>query len=225
MMSEQKENILRMSKKLDAHVEHVRRLERRIHDLRDRLAKYEDAEGRPVVSADLPDTIALAWQGRVDGTNEGFRVNGMLAVPAEEGVTYVTREQAIEFFGLNSSPVSTGGLDGRADPIVGVLKTCLAEGVQPTFSGGDLKHLIKLLEDCSALSAPSYDEQIRVPDGEPDWPEYHHSGMGCGLEDRGITDRYEAMQHGWDDAFERCVIAFNDWLAATPSAASQEQGE
>jgi hypothetical protein len=47
MMSDQKENIVRMRKKLDAHVEHVRRLERRIHDLRDRLAKYEDAEGRP----------------------------------------------------------------------------------------------------------------------------------------------------------------------------------
>lgn len=32
------------------------------------------------------------------------------------------------------------------DPIIDVLKSCLAEGVQPTFSGGDLKHLIALLE-------------------------------------------------------------------------------
>jgi len=46
-MSEQKENIVGMRKKLDAHVDHVRKLERRIHDLRARLAKYEDAEGRP----------------------------------------------------------------------------------------------------------------------------------------------------------------------------------
>lgn len=77
----------------------------------------------------------------------------------------------------------------------------------------------------ACLSAPSHGEQVReVPEGEPDWPDYHHNGMGCGLEDRGITDRYEAMQHGWDDAFERCVIAFNDWLAAAPSAGSQEQG-
>ena len=34
-------------------------------------------------------------------------------------------------------------------------------------------------------------------------PDYHESGMGCGLEDRGITDRYEAMRHGWDEAMER----------------------
>lgn len=32
--------------------------------------------------------------------------------------------------------------------------------------------------------------------------EYSHEGMGCGLEDRGITDRYEAMQYGWDEAIE-----------------------
>lgn len=34
-------------------------------------------------------------------------------------------------------------------------------------------------------------------------PDYHAEGMGCGLEDRGITDRYEAMRHGWDEAMER----------------------
>jgi len=34
-------------------------------------------------------------------------------------------------------------------------------------------------------------------------PEYHDCGMGCGLEDRGITDRYEAMYHGWESAMSR----------------------
>ncbi|WOR27078.1 hypothetical protein R2X23_10545 [Citrobacter braakii] len=34
-------------------------------------------------------------------------------------------------------------------------------------------------------------------------PQYHDEGMGCGLEDRGITDRYEAMRYGWDEAMER----------------------
>lgn len=34
-------------------------------------------------------------------------------------------------------------------------------------------------------------------------PKYHGGGMGCGLEDRGITDRYDAMQHGWECAMER----------------------
>lgn len=37
-------------------------------------------------------------------------------------------------------------------------------------------------------------------DGEPT---YHITGMGCGLEDRNITDRYDAMQHGWECAMER----------------------
>lgn len=43
-------------------------------------------------------------------------------------------------------------------------------------------------------------EALNCLDGEP---EYHHQGMGCGLEDRNITDRYEAMQYGWDQAMER----------------------
>jgi hypothetical protein len=34
-------------------------------------------------------------------------------------------------------------------------------------------------------------------------PEYHDEGMGCGLEDRGITDRYEAMSYGWEKAMDR----------------------
>lgn len=37
-------------------------------------------------------------------------------------------------------------------------------------------------------------------DGKPD---YHDEGMGCGLEDRNINDRYEAMAFGWEEAMER----------------------
>lgn len=47
--------------------------------------------------------ITLNWQGRVDGTVEGFEINGMLCIPDEEGVTYITREQAAEFFGFTLS--------------------------------------------------------------------------------------------------------------------------
>lgn len=46
------------------------------------------------------------------------------------------------------------------------------------------------------------------PSAEPvafDWPEYHEQGMGCGLEDRCITDRYEAMRHGWECAMDRAA--------------------
>lgn len=41
-------------------------------------------------------------------------------------------------------------------------------------------------------------------------PEYHVQGMGCGLEDRNITDRYEAMEHGWAKAIERIEEHFGD---------------
>ncbi|HDU5733488.1 TPA: hypothetical protein RFV79_001275 [Klebsiella pneumoniae] len=34
-------------------------------------------------------------------------------------------------------------------------------------------------------------------------PQYHAEGMGCGLEDLGITDRYDACRYGWDEAMER----------------------
>ncbi|MEG3494896.1 hypothetical protein V2U99_22480 [Klebsiella variicola] len=30
--------------------------------------------------------------------------------------------------------------------------------------------------------------------------------MGCGLEDRGITDRYDACRYGWDEAMERIYV-------------------
>lgn len=43
-------------------------------------------------------------------------------------------------------------------------------------------------------------EVISALDGEP---EYHDQGMGCGLEDRNITDRYQAMEFGWEQAMER----------------------
>ena len=33
--------------------------------------------------------------------------------------------------------------------------------------------------------------------------EYNDQGMGCGIEDRGITDQYEAMSFGWDSAKDR----------------------
>jgi hypothetical protein len=47
-----------------------------------------------------------------------------------------------------------------------------------------------------------------------DWPEFHAEGMGCGLEDRGITDRYEAMRYGWDEAIDAVFQRMN--AALTP---------
>jgi hypothetical protein len=48
-----------------------------------------------------------------------------------------------------------------------------------------------------------------------DWPNYNSAAMGCGLEDRGITDRYEAMYHGWECAIE-CVSELGLYAAPLP---------
>lgn len=63
-------------------------------------------------------------------------------------------------------------------------------------------------------------ENICCRDNEP---EYHDCGMGCGLEDRGITDRYAAMAHGWESAMERVyeeVIPFIEDLPETPATSA-----
>lgn len=41
---------------------------------------------------------------------------------------------------------------------------------------------------------------------------YNGHAMGCGLEDRDITDRYEAMAYGWERAMERAAEAIPDDL-------------
>lgn len=50
----------------------------------------------------------------------------------------------------------------------------------------------------TALAEPAEQEAVEI-----EMPEYHSHGMGCGLEDRGITDRYEAMEYGWYEAIDR----------------------
>lgn len=52
-------------------------------------------------------------------------------------------------------------------------------------------------ENAALKSAISY---VCATDNQPD---YQYDGMGCGIEDRGIVDRYEAARYGWDEAMER----------------------
>ena len=37
---------------------------------------------------------------------------------------------------------------------------------------------------------------------EMEYVQFNHHAEGCGLEDRNIQDRYEAMEHGWERCFE-----------------------
>lgn len=66
-----------------------------------------------------------------------------------------------------------------------------------------------------------FEEGLDVTFSEPD---YHKVGMGCGLEDRGITDRYEAMEHGFQEAVERCERKHPDLIEIDPETIGQLTG-
>ena len=55
-----------------------------------------------------------------------------------------------------------------------------------------------------------------------DWPDYHYEAMGCGLEDIGIKDKYDAMRYGWDQAIERCAERIPEKLFEFPPDAQAE---
>lgn len=57
-----------------------------------------------------------------------------------------------------------------------------------------------------------------------DSPEYEPVGMGCGLEDKGITDRYEAMEHGWECAVEKCFEGSPAFTEIIPETIGQFTG-
>ncbi|WP_374503033.1 hypothetical protein [Zoogloea sp.] len=86
----------------------------------------------------------------------------------------------------------------------------------PTEIVGDLRtQCDELIAERDALSAKLAELEGQEP-VEIDWPEYHHEGMGCGLEDRDITDRYEAMRHGWDCALDRVAEVMPDKIYIRP---------
>ena len=58
-----------------------------------------------------------------------------------------------------------------------------------------------------------------ITDALKDEPEYHEQGMGCGLEDRNITDRYEAMSYGWSAAMDRVYDEQINYAIETATAA------
>jgi len=63
------------------------------------------------------------------------------------------------------------------------------------------------LSSDDAAPRPAAPVELKEPGTRPavfyDWPEFHASFMSCGLEDRGITDKYEAMLYGWNEAIDQ----------------------
>lgn len=83
------------------------------------------------------------------------------------------------------------------------------ELIQSLESAGELsireQKFLKLAKAYQQLAAENVEmkqiiDSVTNLDNEP---QYHAEGMGCGLEDRGITDRYDACRYGWDEAMER----------------------
>ncbi|HFE4487117.1 TPA: hypothetical protein ACF23Z_005550 [Klebsiella pneumoniae] len=83
------------------------------------------------------------------------------------------------------------------------------ELIQSLDSAGELsireQKFLKLAKAYQQLAAENVEmkqiiDSVTNLDNEP---QYHEEGMGCGLEDRGITDRYDACRYGWDEAMER----------------------
>lgn len=50
------------------------------------------------------DNITLQFQGECDGTVDAFQVDGRMCIPSSDGATYLTREQAADFFALHLMP-------------------------------------------------------------------------------------------------------------------------
>jgi len=42
------------------------------------------------------------------------------------------------------------------------------------------------------------------------WPELNSHALGCGVEDRGIHDRYEAAEYGWQDGVDKAAECVPD---------------
>ncbi|CAH1462881.1 Uncharacterised protein [Klebsiella pneumoniae] len=83
------------------------------------------------------------------------------------------------------------------------------ELIQSLESAGELsireQKFLKLAKAYQQLAAENVEmkqiiDSVTNLDNEP---QCHDEGMGCGLEDRGITDRYEACYYGWNEAMER----------------------
>jgi len=55
---------------------------------------------------------------------------------------------------------------------------------------------------------------------EFDPPPYNSAAMGCGLEDRGATDIYDAMYYGWHEAMDRAYESIPDDLVSASAVSA-----
>lgn len=49
-------------------------------------------------------------------------------------------------------------------------------------------------------AAPELPEPLEI-----NWPTLNSNALGCGVEDRGLRDRYECAAYGWEDGVDRAI--------------------
>lgn len=60
--------------------------------------------------------------------------------------------------------------------------------------------------NCPAVSPRQGVAYAALPEPlEIDWPELHSQALGCGVEDRGLHNRYECAEYGWQDGVDKCA--------------------
>lgn len=93
----------------------------------------------------------------------------------------------------------------------------IADQFKPGFFNDDM------VRDVAAIIARHSVRAAAVPPApvEIEYPTYHAQGMGCGLEDRGITDRYEAMAYGFQEGLDQMAAIIDGLgpLYASPLSA------
>ena len=101
------------------------------------------------------------------------------------------------------------------------LRAALADREAKLAAQAEFRAIAVQHANVTANEAIRYQETIRelrakLAAQEPfdDWPEYHSEAMGCGLEDRNIRDRYEAMLYGWDKALDQVAERLEGYTAA-----------
>lgn len=136
------------------------------------------------------DWDGKAWVSIAQPESEDFDVRGLPEITYDQAASWVRREAPHCVVEALRDALQLWAQPNTA-PVAKYIGTC---------PDGDLIQLYEDLPKGTDLYAAAQ------PESEPheiDWPEYHYEAMGCGLEDQGITDRYKAMQYGWDQAIER----------------------
>lgn len=186
----------------------------RIADARAALAQQE-AQASPT----MDDALAVGdgtlhsavdyWQKRAlaaEGVRDVNETNNVLANNYIELCAKLEEAQAADF-----PPLESGRWTAEQKRIV-TLMVERARGEAQAAEVSVCETFTAPLVGCVAVVRQAAEVVLPAAAFEPDVPDYHSEAMGCGLEDRGIRDRYDAMQYGWTEGVDRTLELIPDDL-------------